>query len=471
MIPEVETLYRPFRRFASTLDVSRSLVGIWRSACYLDARSLGRNGVFPFPEVRAQFPPDAPFEAQIYPWDLEVLLREVLMHGAFWSSRSLADWQSFATAINHVRRIDNDMGPLQFDGDQSAVLKEIHRIAHRQFPWQSYRYGNVIRYWRLFSSSALSDGLRELTGLTTAQLVRLAIATFAHFSEQPLLTLRMDFSPIGIDSAAAAKFLRSLARPLEPLREATLAAQKYDFDWLYAFNPMIDTPFILLEGENGEFLQCPLPALALNRMSERLHLDLIKVEKHGEALGKAFETYVFDYATGVLARDRFTVSTEAPYRLGKQQKHGVDLIIEDTDATVFVECKTRRLSIPGKFASDGVKLESEIDVLGGMIAKHYSNVLDALEGRTSWKRRACKTFVLMVTLDDWRMFGIHTPSMIAEAIKRALVAKGMSETLWDQMPCMLISAEDFEIFTEIASGVGLAKFLDLYSTPESPIEK
>ncbi|MBY0364340.1 MAG: hypothetical protein K2X45_20730 [Phreatobacter sp.] len=466
MIPEVERLYRPFRRFASTLGTPQSLLGIWRAARYLDAVSFGNERPFPFPEAQAFFTTDAPFEAIVYPWDLDVLVREVLMHGSYWSSGSLADWQTFSTAINHIRRIDNDIFPLQLERNQSAALRDIHRIAHRQFPWQSYRHGNVVRYWRILSEMSLSEGLREITGLTTAQIMRLALLIFGHFSEHPYLALNIDLSQINIDSAAASKFLRSISLPIGPLHAAILAAQKYDLDWLYAFNPMVDTPFIYWEGAPSDFLQCPLPALALNRMSERLHFDLLRAGTHGEAIGKAFEAYIFDYASRVLPRDRFAVSPEARYRVGKQQKHGVDVIIDDADAAVFVECKTKRLSVPGKFAADGVRLEGEIDALGGMIARHYSNVLDALGGKTSWQQRECKTFMLLVTLDDWRMFGIHSPSMVADAVKKSLIAKGMPETLWDQMPCMLISAEDFEIVTEIVSKVGLAKFFDKFSTPE-----
>lgn len=466
MITEIEKLYRPFRTFASTLSVSTSLLSIWRTARYLDANSLGQTKPFPFPEVERAFGKSNPFELTIYQWDVELLAREALMHGSVWGSQSLVQWSSFATGINHIRRIEDGMVPLQLQHDPDAVLKDIHRIAHRQFPWQSSRHGNVVRYWKILSDPVLSAALREITGLDTTQLMRMALLTFGHFLDEPLLRLGQDYSSLGINSEVATNFLLSISERFDSLRTETLKAQKYDFDWVYSFNPLVAKPFLRVSHQTGEYIQCLFPTLALNRMSERLHHDLMQTERFGVPIGSAFENYIFEYAERSLPKKRFAVSPETPYRIGKQTKHGVDLIIEDGEAAIFIECKTKRLTVPGKFASDGVKLGSEIDTLASMVIKHYRNVLDALDGKTTWQVRACKIFVLIVTLDDWRLFGIHTPLMVAAAIKKALVARGMDEGLWDRMPCLLVSADDFEIATDIMTKTGIEKFFDKFASAE-----
>lgn len=75
-----------------------------------------------------------PIKGIIHPWELDVLVKEVVLNCGKGGDRSLKIWDPLAHAINHIRRLDDACSKL---GRPEDILLELHRIAHRQFPWQT----------------------------------------------------------------------------------------------------------------------------------------------------------------------------------------------------------------------------------------------------------------------------------------------------------------------------------------------
>src|SRR5579862_6852415 len=96
--------YKPFRNYMRRFSLVESLVDVWRY-------SLNVLDNIPLPPDYAVGKP--PFEP---------------------INRNLRRWNDLAGAVNHIRRLDDEA--YAAFGDQRDVLLEIHRIVHRQFPWQ-----------------------------------------------------------------------------------------------------------------------------------------------------------------------------------------------------------------------------------------------------------------------------------------------------------------------------------------------
>src|SRR5260370_12366637 len=121
--------YKPFRNYMRKFSLVESLVDVWRYSLHVlnDA---------PLPaDYAIGKPPFEPIKRNVWPWELDILAREIVLNATTKGDRSLRRWNDLAGAINHIKRLDNEA--YWAFGDQRDVLLEMHRIVHRQFPWQT----------------------------------------------------------------------------------------------------------------------------------------------------------------------------------------------------------------------------------------------------------------------------------------------------------------------------------------------
>ncbi len=124
--------YKPFRNFMRRFDLETSLLDVWHYA-------LSLNDDKPLPPHYAVAPPAkyqfVSLKTLLHPWELELIARELILNAGVGGDGCLAKWGDLATAVNHVRRLDAAAFELSDDKPRD-VLIELHRLAHRQFPWQ-----------------------------------------------------------------------------------------------------------------------------------------------------------------------------------------------------------------------------------------------------------------------------------------------------------------------------------------------
>lgn len=118
--------YKPFRNYMRKFSLVESLVDVWRYSLHV------LNGA-PLPaDYAIGKPPFEPIKRNVWPWELDILAREIVLNATTKGDRSLRRWNDLAGAINHIKRLDNE-AYVAF-GDQRDVLLEMHRIVHRQVP-------------------------------------------------------------------------------------------------------------------------------------------------------------------------------------------------------------------------------------------------------------------------------------------------------------------------------------------------
>lgn len=124
-----------------------------------------------------------PNDFSFYPWELDLLAREIVLNGDIVGKRSLDSWQELSTVINKLRRLEDDIAKRY--GSPETVLRDLHRVVHQQFPWQrppSTR--TMMRAYKLFGTEATRPILEATTGIELDAFFKLGMATAGHFLSQ-----------------------------------------------------------------------------------------------------------------------------------------------------------------------------------------------------------------------------------------------------------------------------------------------
>ena len=328
-------LYKPFRNYIRQFDLVESLVDIWSySLNVIDKKPLP-NGYAVGLNSRLQKVNDF-----IFPWDLEILTREIILNARNGGNLNLKWWINMARAMNHIRRLE-DAVSADVDGKSLDVIFELHRIAHRQFPWQvGGGMAPMMRAFKIFGESAVEEIVVREMGMTTQQFMLLGIAVSGSFLTKPMMSINQDYRTLGIPKDASAAFFRRFTRTIDEIRSETAETQRYDQDWLYTWNPLELTPLISFDTAFPERIICPLPRYMLRRASSGIYYDLVKSTNFDNPFGGSFQNYVGEVISKACLPPLFTAIPEAQYTVGKNKKHGVDWILSDNTGHLFIECKT-----------------------------------------------------------------------------------------------------------------------------------
>jgi hypothetical protein len=446
--------YKPFRNFIRQFPVAEALGQIWFLASHLSGDGPSNRPVS-FPDR-----PGLPLKLNemIHLWDLELLAREVILNGSAKGSRSLAQWRDFSRAINFIRDIDNEVSRRW--GSERTVLRELHRIIHRQAPWQRpASASSTMRYLKIFGGSELEPLLVAKTGLPLRKFFQLAFAVSGHLLREAGVNTMTNYSEIGVSPEESARFFETITAPLTILRERTKEAQRYDDGWLYAWNPLQATPLVSFDPHHPERALCPLPPYLLRRVTDGLFYDLVNLPGFDNAFGDAFQNYVGMVLRELLKLPRFDVSAEESYRVGKRyRKDGVDWTVMDDTANLFIECKTKRLRLDAKFILSGTGLHDAMDALGGYIVQHYKNIIDALAGKTRWQRNERPSFALITTLEDWWIFSPPVVAALDESVERHLAKANIEKQILTRVPYAVASIDEVELGCQIIAEVGIQPF-------------
>ena len=121
-------------------------------------------------------------ERNIFEWELDILVRELIINAADYASNSLRKWSSFATAINKIKELDNDIATAHPDLYQANILIELYLLAHRQFPWQrKITRNSLLRYFKIFGTDDFVPILREHIGLSASDLYLIGLTLGGHY--------------------------------------------------------------------------------------------------------------------------------------------------------------------------------------------------------------------------------------------------------------------------------------------------
>jgi hypothetical protein len=440
--------YKPFRNYMRRFELIQGLVDVW---CYsqhvLNARPLP-------PDYAVGKPFGVTLNRNLWPWDLDILAREIVLNAGPRGDRSLRNWNHFAEAVNHIRRLDG----LAYSepGETRDVLFELHRIAHRQFPWQIRTgIGPLMRAMKIFSHPDVEPIVVRELGMTMREFLLLGTAVTGHFQNKFVLTPNQDYGVINISKDVSAVFFDRITCTIDELRDETRKQQSYGADWLYAWNPLESKPLVRVDRAHPDRVVCPLPEFLLRRTSLGVFYDLVKSAGFDNPFGDAFQVFIGDVIQEVCKPPRFTLLAEEPYYVGQNKFHGADWILSDDSAHLFIEAKTKRLTLSARIKSEGTALDRDLTTIAAAVVQHYRNICDALDEKTRWVPDGHPVYPLVLTLEDWFIFSPRITENLNQHVKRLLGEQGISEQVLADMPYTIASAQDFEVLVQVIAGVGI----------------
>jgi hypothetical protein len=388
-------------------------------------------------------------EKGVYQWELAVLARELLAVAPINEGRTdLRSWKEFSDTLNGLKNLDNAISQRYEKLFRERIFFEMFRIAHQQFWWQRTMRldSDVTRYLKIFGQPALDGILQAHVGLSARALYTVGLSAAGHFLESSELPLPTSFSLTGVSGEQVAYFLRSYSLDLDELRTRCAACRSFDENFIYALNPLVEHPLVAYSVGAHARLMCPIPRYLIRRFTEGVYYDILNAPGFAAAFGTAYQAYVGDVLHAVSRRRSLTVLPEAEYYVGRDRKHSVDWIVSDSTGELFVECKAKRLRYDAKIAlADLSALEQELDKLADFAVQIYRTLGDAIAGRYShWSQSRRPIFPVVVTLEDWCVFGHAISAQIDARIRLAFQDRGLDVSMLERFPLTICSVAEFE---------------------------
>lgn len=446
--------YKPLRNLIKQLDLLPSLVALWGYGVHIVHKrpllpGLASNRV-PFTDVRQY----------LYPWDIELLVREVILHGGDHAGPGLTDWNVLGKLTNQLRKFED----VSFGGggEHQDVMLHLQRIAHRQFRWQggALGLGPVIRALMVYGGAELDAMTERQFGMSMLQLVQLSISIGGHFLNSSGMTIEQDYAVLGISRESSRAYLEHITCSIPELRESLVPLQRYDQTWAYTWNPLAAKPLLRIDPGYPERVICPIPQYAIARGTASVFYDLAGTAGFGNKYGPAFEKYVGEILRRSCQGNDFTVETVEPYASSKGKlKHGMDWILSDRAAHLVIECKTKRMSLIAKQASSHEALTADIHTLAEAVVQNYKNIRDARAGEIAWRPRHAKIFPMVVTLEDWYLFSPRITEALDAEVLALLQANSIDAAVLTEMPFTVVSADELEVGAQVIGMVGVADVL------------
>ncbi|MGO9171851.1 MAG: hypothetical protein ACLP7P_07790 [Rhodomicrobium sp.] len=447
--------YKPLRNYMRQFDLLQSLVDVWHYSLHvMEGHPLAADYAVGRNPLTSKL-----LEKHPYPWEFDILVKELVLSAGKRGDRSLKKWHDLTVAINHLRRLD-DAAFLRGSEEPVDALLELHRIAHRQLPWQmKVGVGPMMRAFKVFGEAEVEKIVQRELAMTTRQFLLLGMAVGGHFLKHWGMSTDQDYGVLGISKDVSTAFFSRITCSLKQLKAETAKYQSYDRDWLYTWNPLQATPLVSLNPACPEKVLCPIPRYLIHRVSDGIFYDLVRAAGFDNPFGHSFQAYIGAILQATCLPPRFTVLAEEPYYVGNNKMHGADWVLSDSTGHLFIECKTKRLTVNAKALSDSVALDKDLIVMATAIVQHYRNIRDALNGKTRWVPNRLPVYPLVLTLEDWLIFSPQVNEMLIKHVRHLLVEANLPDQVLEEMPYTIASAHEFEIVSQVIAQVSISPLM------------
>lgn len=361
-----------------------------------------------------------------------------------------------------LRHVDNEMAKANLGPDWA--YNSLTPTAQLQFPWQRPRQFNALmRYFKVFSAPEVEALLIGKTGSSAKDWFLMGFAIAGLLQSEHGISSRQDYRPFGIELENSKTVFTRLSQPVADLRAQIKETARYDDTWMYTWNPLEAKPLVGLDPSRPERLHCPIPYYVLKRASQGLYYEIYNATGFNNPFGASFQAYLGKVLAETFPSPQFAIYEEREYKVGRDRKDGVDWIVSDDQANLFIECKAKRITVGAKSAVDPEIIGQQVDYLAKAVVQLYKNIKDALAGLTHWPRGDRPIFPLVVTLEDWYLFGTSA-DLLAEGVKTKMGEANLDLAWLDSMPYTVASCEDFEDVSPTIAEVGIHAFFHLKHT-------
>lgn len=451
--------YKPLRNVIRKLDLTDSLAVIRGYLCNL------------------QFDHDIPSDCEVHAeyltrqshterarliseFQLETLCREVILHASDLgrAEKSLKEWVTLGKTINHLKKLEEVIAGRY--KTTNLFLQELHRMAHRQFPWQESKptAPNITRYYMIYGHPPLKKIINDTTGLSLDELFLFGMALLGTFFQKFAILFPPNIQIPRLSSDGLDRFLRHFSNNFQDLRVLLQNEQEMNDRFLYAYHSLRAFPLIKIKYRGRDSLICPLPTLLFWRFTNGVYYEICKKSGFDNAFGDAFQWYVGQVIERATKSGSTRFYPEAQYWIGRDSKRTVDWIVEQDGAAIFVEAKTKRLAHQAKveIIEEDI-LPLELDKLAAMVVQVYKSIRDYKSGHYPHFPfdPSRKIYPLIVTLEDWFVMGPKLATKLRADVTRRLEVEEIPVEVLEEMPFSICAIHEFEQAIQVMDHAGI----------------
>lgn len=395
---------------------------------------------------------------------LEALCRELILHAkdSDRPSESIRHWKFLSRAMNLLNHLEGLIA--ERINTPELLLQEIHRVAHRQLPWQEFRPTSPIitRYRMIYGHPALAPIVHSSIGLQPEDLFLHGLSLLGSFIDKFALRYPPQIHIPGVSHDGIERFLLHFSKDISNLRSLLKQEQEMNDRFFYAYTSLRAYPIIRMKYEKRDCLVCPAPTLLFWRFTSGVYYEIYKSTGFENAFGKAFQWYAGQVLEKGTKTDRTRIYPEEEYSVGKFKKQTVDWRLEQNNAVLFIECKTKRMTHEAKIQlGHHDSLASELDKMAAMIVQLYKAIKDYREGR--YPNHAFdpsrKIYPMVVTLEDWFLMGPTVFKHLDEEVRKRMDKERVPLDFLSEMPFTVCSMNEFEQAVQVMDHAGISTIM------------
>ena len=452
--------YKPLRNHVRQLSIELSLQHIW----HLSQHLLSDRSLFQDPSFKSFSPKFKTLKNHIYPWELAIILREIILNSESNAKKGLNDIQTLGKVINGIRNY-NDYITSSNTSDIDSVLKALHSITQLQFPWQKRSsLDSLIRYLKIFGTDTVNTVIYAQLGLSITELILIGLAARGHLMRYPGFNLKQSYSDFGIHPDKSEIFFERLTINIDSLKEKYKSHEAHTEHWSYTWNQLEQTPFISLYESHHHLIYCPIPELLFKRITSGLFYDIVGASNFDNAYGEAFENYVGEVLNRVFSKP-YHIHKPTPIMDGKNIKHRADWLVSAPLASLLIECKTKRLRQNSKVDFDGDPLKEDIHTMAKYIVQTYKNLDVELSQVDTATKQPSLWFPIIVTLEEWFLFSPALQERLEYETRTLLQINNLPESFLLNFPYTIMSISELEVTGQVIDKVGIQQFFEKKCSP------
>lgn len=398
-------------------------------------------------------------EKHVFPHELDLLARELLLHAQRSGSRpkaTLATWEGAALAFNSIKEYANGVVDLK----NEDVMLVMHRLAHQQLPkFSRLTMAKIGRYLALYRTPPLRRIFERRLGVSVDSYFLLAFAVMGSVMRNPRMNTATDFSILGVEPTQSKKFFERIVGDVDAMADKMKKEQRLNSCWEYTLNAFHFYPLIALDKEHLERAYCPLPPALEARLIEGIFFDIFEVgDGFEEAYGDAVEEIV-----GRMLRSlpsTYVVSKPELKTIGKQTFRGADWTMRNASDFAYIECKAKRIALKGRVAATASDLSAELRHLADAIGQNYANILRDQPSNDTSTLDSSQGYCLVVTLEDWILFSDTAFSALDRLVADELSRRGLAANLPERYPYFVLGTETLQYCVAVLSTHSLREVFD-----------
>lgn len=388
----------------------------------------------------------------IRPWELEALMNELLaipkkLQTKSYRGQRVLNCSEFSTMINlcnALRDLENasDLHALQ----RHSVMREMHRLAQRQFEWQR-GFSSAIKLYRtsfIYGGCNASRFFESHHGIGLEKFTHACFALRALWLQAPWIRRTISLQAIEISGSEIEVVFSIISLPIKSARK--MAANSRYGKTHIAYRKSIFRTYPCIDfGAESRGMCAPIPDLVLRRAALGVFYDVISGGGNiRNEVSARFEEYSGKFFQRIFPND--VIERNVRYKFKKNIIESPDLIVlRDGGIELAVECKATRLGYDAAYSENPIESSPRgyMELAKGVF-QLWRFASHCRQGLVTGVRKEGKFVGLVLTLDPWLSMSGEMQKDVVERAEEFVKEKGIHLLTDDRIPVAFANIDDLE---------------------------